>query len=97
MTDIVIHDYWLECGELKIVFFDPDEEKFRTITLGRHATPAEKLKDLRRKTGYSQIRFGEFCGGIPLRTIQNWENEVNEIPDYVLYLIKSHLKSHNLI
>lgn len=58
---------------------------------------SEKLKDLRRKTGYSQIRFGEVCGGIPLRTIQNWESGVRECPDYVLFLIKSHLKSQNLI
>lgn len=58
---------------------------------------AEKLKDLRRKTGYSQTRFGEVCGGIPLRTIQNWESGIRECPDYVLFLIKSHLKSQNLI
>ena len=97
MTNIAIHGYWLECGELRVLFYDPDKKQFRLASLGRYATPAEKLKDLRRKTGYSQIRFGEFCGGIPLRTIQNWENGVNEIPDYVLYLIKSHLKSENLI
>lgn len=97
MTIITIHGYWLECGELRVLFYDPDEKQYRLASLGRFATPSEKLKDLRRKTGYSQTRFGEVCGGIPLRTIQNWENEVNEIPDYVLYLIKSHLKSENLI
>lgn len=97
MTIITVHGYWLECGELRVLFYDPDEKQYRLASLGRFATPSEKLKDLRRKTGYSQTRFGEVCGGIPLRTIQNWENEVNEIPDYVLYLIKSHLKSENLI
>lgn len=61
------------------------------------ATVAEALKSLRKRTGLSQTAFGEVCGGIPLRTIQNWESGIRECPDYVLFLIKSHLKSKNLI
>lgn len=60
-------------------------------------TVAETLKSLRKRTGLSQTAFGDICGGIPLRTIQNWESGVRECPDYVLFLIKSHLKSENLI
>lgn len=61
------------------------------------ATVAEALKSLRKRTGLSQTAFGEVCGGIPLRTIQHWETGDRECPDYVLFLIKSHLKSKNLI
>lgn len=61
------------------------------------ATVAEALKSLRKRTGLSQTAFGDICGGIPLRTIQNWESGIRECPDYVLFLIKSHLKSENLI
>lgn len=61
------------------------------------ATVAEALKSLRKRTGLSQTAFGDICGGIPLRTIQNWESGIRECPDYVLFLIKSHLKSKNLI
>ena len=60
-------------------------------------TVAEALKSLRKRTRLSQTAFGDICGGIPLRTIQNWESGVRECPDYVLFLIKSHLKSENLI
>lgn len=60
-------------------------------------TVAEALKSLRKRTGLSQTAFGDICGGIPLRTIQNWESGIRECPDYVLFLIKSHLKSENLI
>lgn len=60
-------------------------------------TVAEALKSLRKRTGLSQTAFGDICGGIPLRTIQNWESGIRECPDYVLFLIKSHLKSKNLI
>lgn len=61
------------------------------------ATTAEALKSLRKRAGLTQARLGEVCGGIPRRTIQNWETGDRECPGYVLYLIKSHLKSENLI
>lgn len=61
------------------------------------ATTAEILKSLRKRAGFSQKRFGEVCGGIPERTIQHWETGDRECPGYILYLIRSHLKSQNLI
>lgn len=61
------------------------------------ATVAEALKSLRKRTGLSQTAFGEACGGIPRHTIQNWESGIRECPNYLLFLIKSHLKNENLI
>lgn len=45
------------------------------------------IKELRQSTGLSQTRFGQLLGGIPLRTIQNWENGVRQCPEWVVELI----------
>lgn len=42
--------------------------------------------ELRQMTGLSQTKFGEKYG-IPMRTIQNWENGVNAAPEYVRRLL----------
>ena len=46
-----------------------------------------EIKELRNKTGLSQAKFGKFYN-IPLRTVQNWENNVNKCPGYVLQLLE---------
>lgn len=43
---------------------------------------------LRLRTGLSQTAFGRLCGGVPLRTIQNWESGVRVPPPYVVKLIE---------
>ena len=48
---------------------------------------SERAKAIRQKTGLSQQRFGDRYG-IPKRTVQNWENGVNEPPEYVLSLLE---------
>lgn len=48
----------------------------------------DTILDLRKKCGLSQTEFGKRLGGIPLRTIQNWECGVNTCPAYVVELIK---------
>ena len=45
------------------------------------------IKELRAETGLSQTEFGKRLGGIPLRTIQNWESGVRTPPEWVLELI----------
>lgn len=45
------------------------------------------IKELRQSTGLSQTRFGQLLGGIPLRTVQNWENGVRQCPEWVVELI----------
>ena len=47
----------------------------------------------------SQTKFGEYFG-IPMRTIQNWENESSnrrECPKYLCDLMEYKLKKENLI
>ena len=48
---------------------------------------SEKIRELRKTTGLSQTAFGEKYG-IPMRTIQNWENGVNDPPDYLIGLLE---------
>lgn len=45
------------------------------------------IKALRSQTGLSQTEFGKRLGGIPLRTIQNWEREERTPPAWTLELI----------
>ncbi|MGN1016258.1 MAG: helix-turn-helix domain-containing protein [Faecousia sp.] len=49
---------------------------------------AKEIKSIRLRTGLTQTEFGQRLGGIPLRTIQNWENGVTSCPPYVLELIR---------
>lgn len=49
-------------------------------------TAGERMKEIRKVTGLSQQKFGDLYG-IPKRTIQNWENGVNEPPEYVLRML----------
>lgn len=46
-----------------------------------------QIKELRESTGLSQTEFGKRLGGIPLRTIQNWENGVRNPPEWAVELI----------
>lgn len=46
------------------------------------------IKAIRLRTGLTQTEFGRRLGGIPLRTVQNWERGVSECPPYVLELIR---------
>ena len=54
------------------------------------------IKDLRIKAGMTQAAFGKALG-IPMRTIQNWENGQRIPPDYVVTLIEYKLKGEKLI
>lgn len=47
----------------------------------------QTIREIRKSTGLSQTEFGKRLGGIPLRSIQNWENGVSSCPDYVVELI----------
>lgn len=49
---------------------------------------ASEIKSIRLRTGLTQTEFGQRLGGIPLRTIQNWENGERACPPYVLELIR---------
>lgn len=52
----------------------------------RKETESMTIKELRAKTGMTQTEFGKWLG-IPMRTIQNWENGQRAAPQYVVDLI----------
>lgn len=54
------------------------------------------FKELRKQTGMTQKAFAEYFG-IPLRTIENWESEVNHCPKYLLNLMLYKLQRENII
>ena len=58
---------------------------------------ASEIKSIRLRTGLTQTEFGQRLGGIPLRTIQNWEYGARKCPDYLLGLIEYKLQKENLI
>ena len=45
------------------------------------------IKALRTKNGLSRTEFGKRLGGIPLRTIQNWESGERTPPAWTLELM----------
>ena len=47
----------------------------------------ELLKELRKKMGMNRREFSDYYG-IPYRTVQDWEAEKRELPDYLLRLLK---------
>lgn len=53
------------------------------------------IKSLREKTGMTQKAFGDALGGIPVRSIQNWESGVRTPPPYLLFLIEYYVE-HSL-
>ena len=50
------------------------------------------IKALRTQTGLSQTEFGKRLGGIPLRTIQNWESGERTPPAWTFELIAYRVK-----
>ena len=54
------------------------------------------IKALRLHTNLSQSKFADVVG-IPVRTIQKWEQGERTPPDYVVTLIEYFLKNERLI
>lgn len=53
------------------------------------------IKKLRTMTGMSQNDFSKYTG-IPVRTIQSWEQGWRQPPDYVLNLIERIIIAENV-
>ena len=47
---------------------------------------SEKIKKLRKKTGLSQSRFSAKFG-IPVRTLQQWEQGISTPPEYLVRMM----------
>ena len=56
----------------------------------------EVLKQMRKETGLSQVKFGEYMG-IPRRTIEDWERGLNRPPEYVVRMIAYKLHAEGMI
>lgn len=46
----------------------------------------KKVKELRDKMGMNRREFSDYFG-IPYRTVQDWEADKRELPDYVLRMM----------
>ena len=47
----------------------------------------KEVKELRERMGMNRREFCDYYG-IPYRTVQDWEAEKRELPEYLLRLIK---------
>ena len=47
---------------------------------------SDKIKELRKKTGLSQSKFSAKFG-IPVRTLQQWEQGISAPPEYLIRMI----------
>ena len=47
----------------------------------------KEVKELREKMGMNRREFSDYYG-IPYRTVQEWEAEKRELPEYLLRLMK---------
>lgn len=54
------------------------------------------FKELRALSGMSQRKFAKYFG-IPRRTIENWDSEINTCPTYTLDLMKYKLEQEGII
>ena len=54
------------------------------------------ILELRKKTGFSQGKFSTYIG-IPLKTLQNWEQGTRKPPDYLICLIEKVLRYEGVI
>lgn len=54
-------------------------------------TAAEKIKEIRHRTGLSQVKFCEEYG-IPRRTLEDWERGINNPPEYVIRMLDMWVK-----
>lgn len=56
----------------------------------------KEVKELREQMGMNRREFCDYFA-IPYRTVQDWEAEKRELPDYVLRLLKYRAESEKII
>ena len=62
----------------------------------REMSRGKEVKDLREQMGMNRREFCDYFG-IPYRTVQDWESEKRELPEYVLRLMKYRVKAEKMI
>lgn len=56
----------------------------------------KEVKELREQMGMNRREFCDYFE-IPYRTVQDWEAEKRELPDYVLRLLKYRAESEKIV
>lgn len=56
----------------------------------------DRIKEIREQAGMSRERFCEYFK-IPYRTLQNWELEIRDCPDYLVDLIEYKLRAEGFL
>ena len=56
----------------------------------------KEVKELREQMGMNRREFCDYFG-IPYRTVQDWEAEKRELPDYVLRLLKYRTEREKIV
>ena len=56
----------------------------------------KEVKELRERMGMNRREFCDYYG-IPYRTVQDWETEKRELPEYLLRLIKYRAENEGMI
>lgn len=54
------------------------------------------FKELRQASGMNKTKYAEYFN-IPYRTVQNWELELRQCPDYLLDLMRYKLEKEGII
>ena len=52
---------------------------------------AEKIRELRARTGMNRREFCEYFG-IPYRTVSEWERDGRHAPDYLVRLLEYYIR-----
>ena len=55
-----------------------------------------QVKELREQMGMNRREFSEYFN-IPYRTVQDWEAEKRELPEYVLHLMEYKAEMEKLV
>lgn len=90
---------WKICRELHITRYEMEpfllEEKLIKKSECKYLWVNNSIKELRMSTGMSQLEFANHYG-IPVRTLQEWEQGRSNPPNYLVDLIKRiiELESH---
>ena len=56
----------------------------------------KEVKELREKMGMNRREFSDYYG-IPYRTVQDWEAEKRELPEYLLRLMKYRVEVEDMM
>lgn len=55
-----------------------------------------EVKELREQMGMNRREFCDYFG-IPYRTVQDWEAEKRELPEYVLRLLRYRAETEHIL